>query len=57
MIISMTFRIPYGAYGAIFALTLSRESLESTANAARAMAVGLVPRSEHVSSRNARAEN
>ena len=42
MIISMTFRIPYGAYGAIFALTLSRESLESTANAARAMAIGLV---------------
>ena len=42
MIISMTFRIPYGAYGAIFALTLSRESLESTTNAARAMAIGLV---------------
>src|ERR1700733_5016750 len=42
MIISMTFRIPFGAYGAIFALTLSRESLESTANAARAMVVGLV---------------
>ena len=42
MIISMTFRIPFGAYGAIFALTLSRESLESTANAARAMAIGLV---------------
>jgi multidrug resistance protein MdtO len=42
MIICMTFRIPYGAYGAIFALTLSRESLESTANAARAMAIGLV---------------
>jgi multidrug resistance protein MdtO len=42
MIISMTFRIPFGAYGAIFALTFSRESLESTANAARAMAIGLV---------------
>jgi multidrug resistance protein MdtO len=42
MIVSMTFRIPYGAYGAIFALTLSRESLESTAKAARAMAIGLV---------------
>jgi multidrug resistance protein MdtO len=42
MIVSMTFRIPYGAYGAIFALTLSRESLESTANAAWAMAIGLV---------------
>ena len=42
MIISMTFRVPYGAYGAIYALVLSRESLESTANAARAMAIGLV---------------
>ena len=42
MIISMTFRVPYGAYGAIYALALSRESLESTANAARAMAIGLV---------------
>jgi len=42
MIVSMTFRIPFGAYGAIFALTLSRESLESTANAARAIAIGLL---------------
>src|SRR5258708_39717970 len=42
MIISMTFRVPYGAYGAIYALVLSRESLESTVNAARAMAIGLV---------------
>jgi multidrug resistance protein MdtO len=40
MIISMTFRVPYGAYGAIYALVLSRESLESTASAVRTMAVG-----------------
>jgi multidrug resistance protein MdtO len=42
MIISMTFRIPYGAYGAIFAITLSRESLEGTASEVRALAVGFV---------------
>ncbi len=42
MVISMTFRLPYGAYGAIFALTLSRESLESTASAAQNMVIGLV---------------
>jgi multidrug resistance protein MdtO len=42
MIISMTFRIPYGAYGAIYALVLSRESLESTASAVRTMAIGYV---------------
>jgi multidrug resistance protein MdtO len=42
MIISMTFRIPYGAYGAIYALVLSRESLESTASAVRDMAIGFV---------------
>lgn len=41
MIISMTFRIPYGAYGAIYALALSRDSLEATAKAARGMAIGL----------------
>ena len=40
MVISMTFRLPYGAYGAIFALTLSRESLESTASAARNIVIG-----------------
>jgi multidrug resistance protein MdtO len=30
MIITMTFRIPYGAYGAIYALTISRESFQTT---------------------------
>jgi multidrug resistance protein MdtO len=42
MILTLTFRIPYGAYGAIYALVLSRESLESTALAARDMAIGFV---------------
>jgi len=42
MIISMTFRVPYGVYGAIYALVLSRESLGSTASAVRAMAIGFV---------------
>jgi len=43
MILTMIFRLPYGAYGAIFAVTLSRESLEATAKAARIilMAFGL----------------
>jgi multidrug resistance protein MdtO len=42
MILCMTFRIPYGAYAALFALTLSRESLEGTATAVRAMVIGFV---------------
>jgi multidrug resistance protein MdtO len=42
MIVTLTFRIPDGAYGAIYALALSRESLESTASAARDMAIGFV---------------
>ena len=41
MILSMTFRLPYGAYGAIYAFTLSRESLEATANAVRMVIIGL----------------
>ena len=40
MIISMTFRLPYGAYGAIYALILSRESLEATATAVRMVIIG-----------------
>jgi multidrug resistance protein MdtO len=42
MIVCMTFRIPYGAYAALFALNISRESLEGTASAARALVVGSV---------------
>jgi multidrug resistance protein MdtO len=32
VIIGMTFRIPYTAFAALFALVLSRESIEATAN-------------------------
>jgi multidrug resistance protein MdtO len=42
MIISMTFRIPFGAYAGIWALVLSRESLEGTAVAVRMIAIGFV---------------
>jgi multidrug resistance protein MdtO len=37
MTINMTFRIPYGAYGAIFALILSREHPQVTLHAAKTM--------------------
>jgi multidrug resistance protein MdtO len=40
MILCMTFKIPYGAYAALFAITISRESIEGTASAARAIVVG-----------------
>ena len=42
MIMSMTFRLPYGAFGAIYALILSRESLKATANAVRHVVIGFV---------------
>jgi multidrug resistance protein MdtO len=42
MILSMTFQLPYGAYTAVFALIISRESVEGTAAAARALVVGSV---------------
>lgn len=42
MIISMTFRLPYGAYAAIFALTLSRDNLDATANAVRMITIGFL---------------
>jgi multidrug resistance protein MdtO len=41
VIIGMTFRIPYTAFAALFALVLSRESIEATANAARALVIGV----------------
>ncbi len=41
MILTMTFRIPYGAYGAVFAITLPRESLDKTAAEVRALALGV----------------
>src|SRR5689334_2826017 len=41
MIISMTFRIPDGAYGAIYALTISRESPQGTIRGARSVGTAL----------------
>jgi multidrug resistance protein MdtO len=35
MIVAMTFKIPFGAYGAIYAFTISRESTEATVTAAK----------------------
>ena len=40
MLINMTFRIPYGAYGAIYALTISREDPETTVKAVKTIIVG-----------------
>jgi multidrug resistance protein MdtO len=42
MLITMTFRIPYGAYGTIYALTISRESPQATVNTARTIIVAFV---------------
>jgi multidrug resistance protein MdtO len=42
MIISMTFRLPYGAYAALFALNLSRESLPGSRRAVQSIIVGFV---------------
>ena len=35
MLITMTFHIPYGAYGTIYALTISRESPQAKVKTAR----------------------
>ncbi|HWO37202.1 MAG TPA: FUSC family protein [Candidatus Acidoferrum sp.] len=35
MIVTLVFRLPYGAYGAIFAMTISRENPQATLNAAQ----------------------
>jgi multidrug resistance protein MdtO len=40
MILTMVFRLPYGAYGAIFAMTLSRENPRATVNAAKTVVLG-----------------
>jgi multidrug resistance protein MdtO len=42
MILDMVFRIPYGAYGAIFALTISRENPQATLNEAKTIVVAFV---------------
>lgn len=39
MLLTMTFRIPFGAYGAIYALIISRESLQATARAVKTIIV------------------
>ena len=39
MIITLVFRLPYGAYGAIFAMTISRENPQATVNAAKTIVV------------------
>jgi multidrug resistance protein MdtO len=42
MILCMTFKIPEGAYAALYGLVLSRESLERTTSEARTMVIGMV---------------
>jgi len=39
MLLTMTFRIPFGAYGAIYALTISRESSQATTKAAKTIII------------------
>jgi multidrug resistance protein MdtO len=39
MIITMTFRIPYGAYGALYALTISREHPDTTVRAVKTIII------------------
>src|SRR5262249_12089702 len=41
MIISMTFRTPYGAFAALYALTISRASIAATAKEGRSLAIGV----------------
>ena len=42
MIITMTFKIPFGAYGAIYAFTISRDSTQSTMTAAKTAIIAFV---------------
>lgn len=48
MIVSMTFRLPYGALGAIWAFVLSHENLETTAKDVRGMVIGLLLSSVYI---------
>jgi multidrug resistance protein MdtO len=41
MIVNMTFRLPYGAFGAIYALVISREDTQATLSAVRTNAIAL----------------
>ena len=42
MIINMTFRVPYGAYGVIYALTISRENPQTTAKTVKTIVIAFV---------------
>jgi multidrug resistance protein MdtO len=42
MIITMTFRMPYGAYGAIYALTISRESPQTTVKTVKTIVIAFL---------------
>jgi hypothetical protein len=42
IIVSMTFRLPYGAYAALYALNISRDSLEGTRRAVQSIVVGFL---------------
>jgi multidrug resistance protein MdtO len=42
MVISMTFQIPYGAYGALYALTISRENPQTTVKALKTIVIAFL---------------
>src|SRR5215813_4312347 len=42
MVINMTFRIPYGAYGAAYALTISRENPQTTVKAVKTIVIAFL---------------
>ncbi len=42
MLITMTFRMPYGAYAALYAFTISRESPQTTVKAVRSVVIAFV---------------
>jgi multidrug resistance protein MdtO len=42
MIITMTFRMPYGAYASLYALTISRESPQTTGKAVKSIVAAFV---------------
>lgn len=42
MLLTMTFRIPYGTFGAIYALTISRESAEATAKDVKTIVIAFL---------------
>ena len=42
MVITMTFRMPYGAYASLYALTISRESPQTTGTAVKSIVAAFV---------------